>query len=273
MIKVDWVRAVQVRIVGDVDRLRIQHAAAVGLRVETEGVAVLAKAVKVGLLRQIGAQADILLFEDQRSASGIEDGLVVAVANDLEAKGLSGDVESNSRIRRSGLVVCRPGQGFLLHLKHVETRIVDLDMETVVYNEVNYWSNVGLQQPMIPTSLVLNNQLQLLEIFAVGITSSASESEVGGQARVRHIDVGSCVSWTRGRVRLSRENEGGSVVRVRRGKSEARARRKRDEGLDQHGARRLSCRVDASAVEEAFTAGTSTLYASEGELVPGISAP
>lgn len=126
---------------------------------------------------------------------------------------------------------------------------------------------------MVLTSLMLNHQLQLLEILAVVIASSASESEVGGQTRIRDIDVGSRVSGARGRVRLSRENEGSHVVRVGRGKSEARARRKRDEGLDQHGARKLSCRVDASAVEKAFTAGTSTLYASEDELVPGISGP
>jgi hypothetical protein len=91
---------------------------------------------------------------------------------------------------------------------------------------------------MIRTGLVLNDQLQLLKVFAVGIASSASESEVGCQARVRDIDVGSRVSWARGRVRLSRKDEGSGVVRVGRGKSEACARRKRDEGLDQHGALR-----------------------------------
>lgn len=95
---------------------------------------------------------------------------------------------------------------------------------------------------MVRTGLVLNNQLQLLEIFAVGIASSASKSEVGSQARVCDINIGSCVPWARSRVCLSRKNEGSSVVRVRRGKSEARARRKRNERLDQHGALRLSSR-------------------------------
>ena len=57
---------------------------------------------------------------------------------------------------------------------------------------------------MLRTGLVLNNELQLLEVFAVDIASSTGESEVSGQARVCDIDIGSGVPWARGRVCLSR---------------------------------------------------------------------
>lgn len=75
---------------------------------------------------------------------------------------------------------------------------------------------------------MLNDELQFFEVFAVGVTGSTGEGEVGCKARICNSDVGSCVTWTRGGVCSSSMNEGGSVMWVRYGKSRACARRKRD---------------------------------------------
>jgi hypothetical protein len=75
---------------------------------------------------------------------------------------------------------------------------------------------------------MLNDELQFFEVFAVGVTGSTGEGEVGCKARICDNDIGSCVTGTRSGVRSSSLNEGGSVMWVRCGKSRVCARRKRD---------------------------------------------
>ena len=76
--------------------------------------------------------------------------------------------------------------------------------------------------------MMLNDQLQVFDVFAVGVAGSTSKGEVGCKARICNSDVGSCVTWTRGGVHSSSMNEGGSVMWVRCGKSRVCARRKCD---------------------------------------------
>jgi hypothetical protein len=128
VIKVDGVRSIQVGVLGDVRRLRVQQDALVIIRVEAEGVAMLTKTVDVGIIRQLGTQANILLLEDQRNGSGIEENLAVVPTLDSERKRGLLDIELESGRRRGRLLVLGAGESLLLNLEDLKVGVVDLDM-------------------------------------------------------------------------------------------------------------------------------------------------
>lgn len=113
--------------------------------------------------------------------------------------------------------------------------------------------------------MVLNNELQLLKIFAISIACGAGEGQICCEAGVCDIDAGCCIAWTCGWVCSSGNNKGSSIVRVWCCKSKPRAGGKRHNELDKHGALELSqstVEPGPSVVEEAFRVGASTLNTS-----------
>lgn len=111
------------------------------------------------------------------------------------------------------------------------------------------------------TSLILNDQLQLLKVLAICIACSTSESEVGREARVGNINVSRCVARARGGVRSSSKDEWRGFMRVGCCESNARARSERKDEFDKHVAPRLEVEaVQAVEDEKAFKASASSLY-------------
>lgn len=91
VVQVEWVRAVQVGVVGDAEAVLVPEGADVLVRLEVEGVGVLAETVQVGVGGELGAQAQVLRLEDQRGCGGVEEDFVGAL--DAEAEGRCGVFE------------------------------------------------------------------------------------------------------------------------------------------------------------------------------------
>jgi hypothetical protein len=88
----------------------------------------LTKTVDIGIIRQLGAQANILLLEDQGNGSGVEKNLAVILTLDSERKRGLLDIELESRRRCGRLLVLGAGEGLLLNLEDLQVGVVDLDM-------------------------------------------------------------------------------------------------------------------------------------------------
>ena len=105
---------------------------------ETERIAVLSQTIQVWVLRKIGTQTNILLLKDERCACSVEENFAIAVTRDLEGERVCRNVETNGCSRGSSFVIGWTRQDLFLDLKHVETRIIDLDMEAIICIRVSY---------------------------------------------------------------------------------------------------------------------------------------
>jgi hypothetical protein len=95
VVKVDWVSAVEVGLLGNVGRLRVEQNSPIHGG-EAERVAVLAHAVDVRLLGKSGAPSDILLFKDQLTGSGVEQHFTISLAFDGKRERLLYNVKLQS---------------------------------------------------------------------------------------------------------------------------------------------------------------------------------
>ena len=133
VVKVDWMRAVEVGIVWDVNGFCVQQYSLVVVGGESERITVLAQTVQVGVFGQVSAQADILLLKDQLSARRVENDFVVADARDFERKGLFYNVKAKGGFGKGSVFVFWPRQDLFLDLKDIETCVIDFDVESVPY--------------------------------------------------------------------------------------------------------------------------------------------
>ena len=118
---------------GAVGIARPQRADVVG-GVETEGVPVLAQAVQVGVLGELGAQAEILRLEDQRLGRRVEQNLTGLAARNGEGEGVGLVLELESRLFRVRAVALGARKDGFGDLIDDIVDVLDLDVETVVYD-------------------------------------------------------------------------------------------------------------------------------------------
>lgn len=134
----------------------------------------LAESVDVGFAGQIGPQAHVLLFEDEWHSGSVEENLVIVLAFDSEGERLLNHIELESNIGSGGrnLVVVGAWEDFFMDLENLNSRVIDLDMKTLVYTVlVKLKSRGGRWQH---TGLVFHDQLEVLDVIAVDVAGRAS---------------------------------------------------------------------------------------------------
>jgi hypothetical protein len=95
----------------------------------------LAESVDIGVAGQIGPQAHVLLLEDEWHSRSVEEDLTIVFALDSEGKRLLHHIELEGDIGSGGrnLVVVGAWEDFFMNLENLNSGVIDLDMETLVY--------------------------------------------------------------------------------------------------------------------------------------------
>lgn len=129
VVQVEGVRAVQVGVVGDAEAVLVPERADVLVRLEVEGIRVLAESVQVGVGGQLGAQAQVLRLEDKRGRRGVEQDFVAAL--DAEAEGRCRVFELEVR-GGGGRGARGAGEDGFRDLVDLVVFVLDLDVKAVV---------------------------------------------------------------------------------------------------------------------------------------------
>jgi hypothetical protein len=137
MVEVHRMSAIEIGLLRDERRLRVVKDTLVVLT-EAERVAVFTESVDVGVARQVGPQAHVLLLEDERHSRGIEQDLAILLTLDGKRKRLLYDVELKDRAGRGNVVVHGSGEDVLVDLENLKSSIKDLDVKTLVYTVSMY---------------------------------------------------------------------------------------------------------------------------------------
>jgi len=155
--------------------------------VETEGIAVFTESVDVWVVGQLGAETNVLLFEDQGSSASVEKNLAVILAPHSEGEGVLGEADLESGVCNACVLVLGAGKDLFLNLEDLLGGVVDLHMKTLVYVlsvcAINLICRGNITGKTL-TGLVFDDQLQVLDVLAVQIAPGARESKVGSDAGV-----------------------------------------------------------------------------------------
>jgi hypothetical protein len=130
VVKIHWVGAIQVGIVGNVDGLAIQEDTLVFVRVKAERVAVLSEPIDIGIVGKLGSEAHILFLKDEGNGVCIKENLAAVPALDCERKLVLFDIKLEGCVGR--LLMLWAGEDLFLNLENLKVGIVDLDMKTLI---------------------------------------------------------------------------------------------------------------------------------------------
>jgi len=93
MLEIHRVVPIQVGVIRHPKRILRPQSAHISRRLEAQGIRVFTQTIEIGILRQLGAQAEVLRFEDEGSRRGVEEDLVDTGARDGEGEGVGFVVE------------------------------------------------------------------------------------------------------------------------------------------------------------------------------------
>ena len=109
----------------------------------------LAQAVQVRILRELGSEPEILRLKDQAGGRSIKQDLAGCSPGDGKGEWLLGVVESESRLSsRVASVNLWPGEDGFGDLVHVVGGILDLDMQSGFCNHVSDSTRIDLSYSM-----------------------------------------------------------------------------------------------------------------------------
>ena len=157
----------------------------------------LSQAIQVGVVWQLGPQAEVLGLKNDACSRRIEENFASLGANDGEGEWVRLVLELD--VRFGGLDVgLRLGarEDALRDLVDAVGSICDLDVNAVIYFLRVRGQLVRTRMSVSLTRLVLDLQGQALQIGTIGIAGFSSELQVGGQRRFASLDVRGLVAWT-----------------------------------------------------------------------------